>query len=140
MSDANGNRAGNKVLDWYKYESDDYYIQDDLFRISWALHEGYKDISEKLDDLIPLEGAVPQGRSVNKCLEKFRVAQNLIYDLFNNGLCNRRSHFKQFFGWAPYTRNSISQNEFNYYNLELEPVFTKIIIDAYKEQKNLGTI
>ena len=85
MSDANGNRAGNKVLDWYTYESDDYYIQDDLFRISWALHEGYKDISEKLDDLIPLEGAVPQGRSVNKCLEKFRVAQNLIYDLFNNG-------------------------------------------------------
>ena len=98
------------------------------------------DISEKLDDLVPLDGTVPQGRSVNKCLEKFRVAQNLIYDLFNNGLCNRRSHFKQFFGWAPYTRNSISQNEFNYYEIELEPVFTKIIIDAYKEQKNLGNI
>ena len=121
-------------------ESNDYTEQSNLFNVSWALHEGYKDISEKLDDLIPLEGAVPQGRSVNKCLEKFRVAQNLIYDLFNNGLCNRRSHFKQFFGWAPYTRNCISQNEFNYYEIELEPVFTKIIIDAYKEQKNLGNI
>ena len=140
MSDANGNRSGNKVLDWYKYESDDYYIQDDLFRISWALHEGYKDVSEKLDDLVPLEGTVPQGRSVNKCLEKFRVAQNLIYDLFNNGLCNRKAHFRQFFGWAPYVRNGISDHEFNRYNLDLEPIFTKIIIDAYKEQKNLGTI
>ena len=140
MSDANGNRSGNKVLDWYKYESDDYYIQDDLFRISWALHEGYKDISEKLDDLIPLEGTVPQGRSVNKCLEKFRVAQNLIYDLFNNRLCNRKAHFRQFFGWAPYVRNGISDHDFNRYNLDLEPIFTKIIIDAYKEQKNLGTI
>ena len=95
---------------------------------------------KKLDDLIPLEGAVPQGRSVNKCLEKFRVAQNLIYDLFNNGLCNRKAHFRQFFGWAPYVRNGISDHEFNRYNLDLEPIFTKIIIDAYKEQKNLGTI
>ena len=64
-------------------ESNDYTEQSNLFKVSWALHEGYKDVSEKLDDLIPLEGAVPQGRSVNKCLEKFRVAQNLIYDLFN---------------------------------------------------------
>ena len=30
-------------------ESNDYTEQSNLFNVSWALHEGYKDVSEKLD-------------------------------------------------------------------------------------------
>ena len=119
-------------------ESNDYTEQSNLFNVSWALHEGYKDISEKLDDLIPLEGAVPQGRSVNKCLEKFRVAQNLIYDLFNNGMCNRRSHFKQFFGWTPPTQTrhyQYSRHDWKRFEEKLEPVLSIIIQEAALEQK-----
>ncbi len=105
-----------------------------LFQTSWAVNEGFKNLQEKLDALVPFQGKVPQGRSKNKKLEKFRVAQNLIYDLFNNGLMNRRSHFTQFFGISVYTRGGISQHEFDRFNLKLEPIFTKIMQEAAKEQ------
>ena len=72
--------------------------------------------------------------SKNKALEKFRVASNLVHDLFNNGLGNRRSHFQGFFGWAPYTRGGMTNNQFQEAERKLEPVITRIIIDAAKEQ------
>ena len=108
--------------------------QGNLFKSSWGVNPGLKHLQEKLDDLIPLQGRVPHSRSKNKALEKFRVASNLAYDLFNNGLINRRSHFHGFFGWAPYTRGGISQSQFDRYNLLLEPIMTQLIIDAAKEQ------
>ena len=37
--------------------------QGELFGISWGINEGFKSLSEKLDDLIPFEGKVPFGRS-----------------------------------------------------------------------------
>ena len=39
-------------------------------------------------------------RSKNKNLEKFRQASNAAYDLFNNGLGNRKQQFKKIFGWS----------------------------------------
>ena len=80
------------------------------------------------------QGKVPHSRSKNKALEKFRVASNLAYDLFNNGLGNRRSHFQGFFGWAPYTRGGMTNSQFEEAERKLEPVITRIIIDAAKEQ------
>ena len=105
-----------------------------LFQTSWAVNEGFKNLQEKLDALVPFQGKVPQGRSKNKKLEKFRVAQNLIYDLFNNGLMNRRSHFTQFFGISVYTTGGISQHEFDNFNIKLEPILTQIMQEAAKEQ------
>ena len=108
--------------------------QGNLFKSSWGVNPGFKHLQEKLDDLIPLQGRVPHSRSKNKALEKFRVASNLAYDLFNNGLGNRRSQFQGFFGWAPYTRGGMTSSQFEEAERKLEPVITRIIIDAAKEQ------
>ena len=108
--------------------------QGNLFKSSWGVNPGLKHLQEKLDDLIPLQGRVPHSRSKNKALEKFRVASNLTYDLFNNGLGNRRNQFGSFFGWAPYTRGGMTNSQFEEAERKLEPVITRIIIDAAKEQ------
>ena len=108
--------------------------QGNLFKSSWAVNPGFKDLAAKLDDLIPLQGRVESPMSKNKALEKFRVASNLVHDLFNNGLGNRRSHFQGFFGWAPYTRGGMTNSQFEEAERKLEPVMTRIIIDAAKEQ------
>ena len=108
--------------------------QGNLFKSSWGVNPGFKHLQEKLDDLIPLQGRVPHSRSKNKALEKFRVASNLAYDLFNNGLGNRRNQFGSFFGWAPYTRGGMTNSQFEEAERKLEPVITRIIIDAAKEQ------
>jgi len=108
--------------------------QGNLFKSSWGVNPGFKHLQEKLDDLIPLQGRVPHSRSKNKALEKFRVASNLTYDLFNNGLGNRRNQFGSFFGWAPYTRGGMTNSQFEEAERKLEPVITRIIIDAAKEQ------
>ena len=113
------------------YTSD---AQGNLFKSSWAINPGFKRLQEKLDELVPFSGRVPQGRSKNKALEKFRVASNLVYDLFNNGLMNRRNNFGSFFGWAPHTRGGMTSNQFETANRKLEPVMTRIIIDAAREQ------
>ena len=55
-------------------------------------------IIDKLTDLLPLEGSVESPRSANKYLERFRKAQNAVYDCFNNGLMNQRKEFASIFG------------------------------------------
>jgi len=108
--------------------------QGNLFKSSWAVNEGFANLQEKLDALVPLSGRVESPMSKNKALEKYRVASNLVYDLFNNGLGNRRNHFGMFFGWAPYTRGGMTNNQFEQAERKLEPVITRIMIDAAKEQ------
>ncbi len=113
------------------YKSDE---QSELFKSSWSINEGFKNLQGKLDELVPFSGRVEHSKSKNKSLERYRVASNLVYDLFNNGLMNRRSHFRGFFGWSPSTAGGISQAQFEYANTKLEPVMTRIMIDAGKEQ------
>ena len=69
-----------------------YGDQLNLFKSSWAVNEGFSCLYDELIALVPFDGKIPQGRSKNKYLERFRVASNLLYDLFNNGLMNRLSH------------------------------------------------
>jgi len=111
-----------------------YGNQLNLFKSSWAVNEGFSCLYDKLSALVPFEGKIPHGRSKNKCLERFRVASNLLYDLFNNGLMNRRSHFHQFFKVSVYCRGGIGQTQFQRLDEELEPVLTKIMQDAAREQ------
>ena len=114
-------------------------MQLELFKNSWATNEGFEALREQLDELIPLSGRCEKSRSINKKLDKFRTAQNLIYDLFNNGLCNRKAHFRQFFGWAPHGF-SFHGYQWEDFENELEPVFTQIMQEAAVEQKKLGNI
>ena len=94
----------------------------------WGIRKDLLEVTDQLFDSpnFPQSGPCKHPRSTNKFLEKFRVAMNLRHDLFNNGLHNRKKHFRSFFG-------------FTLYNLEyadevMEPLFTKIIRKAAKEQ------
>ena len=112
-------------------------MQGQLFKSSWAVNQGFEALREQLNELIPLSGKCDKSRSTNKKLEHFRVAQNLIYDLFNNGLMNRRNHFRHFFGWAPAPeshRYQYSRYDWERFEETLEPVFTRIMQEAATEQ------
>ena len=101
----------------------------------WNRNGKYNDLAEKLQALIPIEGAVENPRK-NKKLEKFRKAVNCYYDLYNNGLCNRASSFAKVFGiptreyklFGRYTRYDQSLY------IETEEVMDKIVYEAALEQ------
>ena len=83
-----------------------------------------------------MEGKCEFSRSKNKNLDKFRRAQNAVYDLFNNGLCNKRGLFLQIFGWAPTQRdcNHAARMQWSRWEDRVEEVLTPIIIAAALEQ------
>ena len=114
-------------------------MQGQLFKSSWATNEGFEALREQLNELIPLEGKCDNPRSTNKKLDRFRTAQNLIYDLFNNGLGNRKAHFRTFFGWAPIGFD-FHRSQWERFEEELEPTFTQIMQEAAAEQRKLGNL
>ena len=72
-----------------------------MLKNSYWNHSGtYQAAAVELEQLIPAEGAVEDPRGANRALEKFRRAANCYYDLYNNGLGNRASEFRQAFGIA----------------------------------------
>ena len=95
-----------------------YTSQLKLFTNNWALNSGFEHLQKQL--------------------EKFRKAQNLLYDLFNNALGNRRTEFRNFFGFVPLPgyghQYSISKMRWEQIEDEMEPIFTDIIVAAAKEQ------
>ena len=112
--------------------------QEEMFKSSWGVNPGFKHLADKLNEMIPLEGSVENPRSTNKNLEKFRKAQNVIYDLFNNALCNRRTEYRNMFGSVPIPgyghQYSISNIRWSQVEDEVEANFTPIILAAAKEQ------
>jgi len=109
--------------------------QFNLFQPSWGLNPGLKRLADELNGLIPFQGKVSNPRSKNKNLEAFRKAQNCIYDLFNNGLCNRRSDFVRLFDFSPPASRYWTDVTLNDIESRVEEIFTPIIIAAAKEQE-----
>lgn len=56
-------------------------------------NENLTSVVEALNDLIPMEGSVTNPVK-NRKLEQYRVAQNVTYDIFNNGLGNKGRSLK----------------------------------------------
>tara|TARA_B100000902_G_C26617217_1_gene578029 strand:+ start:85 stop:465 length:381 start_codon:yes stop_codon:yes gene_type:complete len=110
--------------------------QFELFTNSWGVNVGFKHLADKLNELLPLQGRCEKPMSSNKNLEKFRRAQNAAYDLFNNGLCNRRGLFNNIFGWAPTQKDTYyaSRDTWGQWEDNVEEILTPIIIKAAKEQ------
>ena len=110
--------------------------QLNLFSNSWGLNEGFKTLSDKLTELLPFEGRCENPMSKNKHLEKFRRAQNAAYDLFNNGLCNKRGLFMSVYGVAPTQRSVYTFTKVSWEMWEdiVEKMLTPIILDAAREQ------
>ena len=55
-------------------------FQEVLFKNDWGVNSGFKTLADKLNDLLPIQGACANARSTNKNLDKFRRAQNASYD------------------------------------------------------------
>ena len=103
-------------------------------------------VIDKLTDLLPLEGSVESPRSTNKHLEKFRRAQNAVYDCFNNGLMNQRKEFASIFGMryaevpVPTIRSQMAFDariNWEYCEDAIAPKFREIIHAAAVEQFGL---
>ena len=94
-----------------------------------------EEIIEKLDDRIPLNGPCEFKNTKNRRLDRFRRAQNVIHDIFNNGLFNlgRQS---QMFGIPRWQLPYPGQKNTNWDAVEdmLAPIFREIVMDAVLEQ------
>ena len=100
-------------------------------------------VIDKLNELIPMEGSVESPRSANRHLEKFRRAQNAVYDCFNNGLANRRKYFASIFGMnyaevpVPTIRSQLAFDariNWDYVESSISPKFREMIHSAACEQ------
>lgn len=92
-------------------------------------------------DHFPDQGECPKKYTANKELERFRRAQNVVYDIFNNGLGNRGKQLKilglrkddlaleQWINGRCYGRTNWDQIE-----EVVEERFTPIIMKAAREQ------
>ena len=109
---------------------------------SWGLREtsGYNAMVDLLWARVPRCGEVPDAKGSNKKLERFRTANKLVYDLFNNGLCNRRSQFMSFFksklpmlGKVPQYAK-FRRADWERLSTRLGWVMQDIMLDALKEQ------
>lgn len=65
----------------------------------WNNNGKYQALATALGKLIPISGPIANARK-NPKLEKFHKAQNCYYDLYNNGLCNRKAEFRSVFGFS----------------------------------------
>ena len=68
-------------------------IQKELFTSEWGVRNDVKHLVDALQHKLPAMGMVKNANK-NRCLEKFRKAQNVTYDIFNNGLINRGKSLK----------------------------------------------
>ena len=103
-------------------------------------NENLKTVIEALDDMIPAMGSV-KNINKNRCLERFRTAQNVVHDIFNNGLMNRGKQLKvlKLKIWElplDYYRGGELIQPANWTRIQeiVEPNMEKIILDAAKEQ------
>ena len=120
--------------------------QLELFTNNWGVNSGFESLRDKLNELIPASGRCENPMSKNKHLEKFRRAQNAVYDFFNNGLCNKRGLFVSIFAenesyyidkWNIPTMNSFryfTRDSWDMWEDQIERILTPIIQAAAKEQ------
>jgi hypothetical protein len=105
----------------------------------WESKGQYQNLVEQLTKRLPAFGSVPDAKTTNKHLEKFRKAQNCYYDLYNNGLCNKAREFSTVF-CIPGVPREIKQN-YGHYDMiskatadAIEAKMDEIILAAAKEQ------
>lgn len=82
----------------------------------------------KLCKLIPDRNAVPYGDGINKHLELLRQAANCYYDLYNNGLCNRKDEYKVLFKGVGYKLDTVKRCQ------RIENRMSEYVEKAFEEQ------
>ena len=103
-------------------------------------NDNLETVVDALNELIPAMGSV-KNINKNRCLERFRTAQNVVHDIFNNGLINRGKQLKvlKLKIWElplDYWRGGQLIQPANWTRIKeiVEPKMEKIILDAAKEQ------
>ena len=103
-------------------------------------NENLESVVNKLNDMLPAWGSVTNINK-NRCLERFRTAQNVVHDIFNNGLMNRGKQLKvlKLKIWElplDYYRGGELIQPANWTRIQeiVEPQMEKVILDAAKEQ------
>jgi hypothetical protein len=101
-----------------------------IYAYTYWSHKGkYPAAKTALYKLIPNFGEVTAA-GINPALEKFRVASNCYYDLYNNGLCNLADEFLEVFGFVPGSHDELTKETVN----QAERVMDRLIVKAAKEQ------
>jgi len=114
----------------------------DYSQTYWNNKGKHKEFQAALAKMIPASGPVPNfpgEPEKNKALEKFRIASNCYYDLYNNGLCNRAAEFRRAFGFSATKLTARNERGLGYaLSQELvdltETRMDEIILAAYAEQ------
>ena len=111
----------------------------------WNEQGTYQTIAEALQGLVPAIGEVPEGKTTNKALERFRRAQNCYYDLYNNGLGNRAREFSTLYRIAGVPREIKERRNLGtmlslYTEIAIDNKMDGFILDAYREQVALGKL
>lgn len=103
-------------------------------------NDNLETVVDALNDMLPAMGSV-KNINKNRCLERFRTAQNVVHDIFNNGLMNRGKQLKvlKLKIWElplDYWRGGQLIQPANWTRIKeiVEPKMEKIILDAAKEQ------
>ena len=110
--------------------------------INWGCTPLTQHLVDQLNalDNFPQQGEVADKKN-NRALEKFRKAQNVVYDIFNNGLMNRGKSLKVL-GLMRYDLaleeyrggECIMRANWDRVNEVVEEAFTPIVMAAAKEQ------
>ena len=102
----------------------------------WNNDSDLMGVAEDLLALLPARGAAPEPRK-NKALERFRRATNCYYDLYNNGLCNRRQEFYRLFKVRVSDFkfcNKCGEIDFDRIMPVVEPIMRSFVLAAAAEQ------
>lgn len=93
-------------------------------------------VIDKLQELVPLKGECEKRYTKNKALDRFRRANNVIHDIFNNGLMNRGRELKVLnitksaLGLAYY----MNREDWDNVEKRIAPIYREIVMAAVLEQ------
>lgn len=93
-------------------------------------------VIDKLQELVPMKGACEKRYTKNKALDRFRRANNVIHDIFNNGLMNRGKELKVLNITKHTLGLSYNMDSKDWDNVEkrIAPIYREIVMDAVLEQ------
>jgi len=100
----------------------------------WCSKGRLEKLATELNKLVPNSGPCPADAPK---LDRFRIASNCYYDLFNNGLWNRAAEFRSVFKFSPrrqYPKGRSIDFQNEEMNARLNAIFDWIITEAAIEQ------
>ncbi len=100
----------------------------------WVCND-LEDVVDQLNEKIPFQGECELKHTKNKHLDRYRRCQNIVHDIFNNGLMNRGRELK-LLGVSAYEIGYPfdTQGHFEIAERVVEPIVRKFIELAAEEQ------